>query len=79
MPPNQKSDSVTVVLPGGATFRVAVGPVLLTAGRCGVVQFADGSGQAQRRRSQSGHWLPGGCTLKELALATPCADPEGAR
>ena len=54
------------------------GPALVGGVPFRLIQFADGSGQVQSWRNQRG-WVPGGCTLKELALATPCDNPEGAR
>ena len=57
-------------------------PVVSVIGSCvlvgGVahrlVEFADGSGRVES--FVNGAWVPGGCTVKELLMGTPCADPE---
>ena len=42
-----------------------------------LVEFADGSGQVQSWRN--GHWVPGGCDVKDVLMGTNCDNPETAR
>ena len=68
MSPNSKSEK---------SFTVLDGPALVGGVPRRLIQFADSRGRVES--FVDGTWVPGGCTLKELTLATPCADPEGAR
>ena len=42
-----------------------------------LAEFADGSGQVQSWRN--GHWVPGGCDVKDVLMGTNCDSPGAAR
>jgi hypothetical protein len=61
---NSKNPVVSVIKP----------PRRVDGGICRVVELADGKGSVESWIN--GAWVPGGATLKEVAMGTPCADPE---
>jgi hypothetical protein len=52
---------------------VTVEPCLVDGIPRRLVEFADGSGAVQSWRGSE--WMPGGCSVKDVLMATPCADP----
>jgi hypothetical protein len=63
------SESLTVV-------RVITPPCRVDGGVCRVVELSDGGGRVESWIKGRG-WVPGGATLKEVAMGSPTADPEG--
>jgi len=61
---NSKNPVVSVIKP----------PCRVDEGICRVVELGDGKGRVESWIN--GTWVPGGATLKEIAMGTPCADPE---
>lgn len=54
--------------------RVVTGPVMVEGAPSRAVELADGSGRVESWVND--RWVPGGATWKEVAMGTPCADPE---
>jgi len=61
---NPKNQVVSVIKP----------PRRVNGGICRVVELGDGKDRVESWIN--GAWVPGGATLKEAAMGTPCADPE---
>ena len=60
-------------------MRVDVGPVWVDGAPSRLVQLADGWGRVETWYPMQKRWKPGGATLHEVLLGTPCDDPEAIR
>lgn len=57
--------------------RVITPPSFVDGGICRVVELSDGGGRVESWIKGRG-WVPGGATLKEVAMGSHAPDPEGA-
>ena len=63
---------------GNIVMRVVDGPVRVDGAPSRLVQLADGWGRVETWHPIQKRWKPGGATLHEVLLGTPCDDPEAA-